>query len=508
MKPSLPIAILLLISNITSFGQTVTGTGAVNYVPKFTGTSTVGNSSIFDNGTNAGIGTTSPGAKLEVSNGTNSFKLDPITSVMTISGPASTLSQMPRINYSFNGDANAAISYLTYSHDNMALTFDAYHNGTSWISSHVGSNFAIYKSQNELVIGYNSGTAAGTALPSNFNLINGVRFSKDGKLGIGTSPAAKLEIAAGAGNENIRISAIDGSGTRYLSSLSFDNPAISYHAWKDDWVQGATSEISFLDRPGTSSYPASVRTSDILFKTAHNWNGVAYGQYLDNTMTIKATQDGGYVGIGTTAPVAKLDITGNGGINVDFQSTGRSRIKGIEAGMWFNDNTTDKTFIGLSSAMPGVALGIYVTGIGFTYNFLQNGNFLIGKTTQTNSSYKLDVNGNVRANKLTVNTTGADFVFEPNYNLPTLKELEVFVQANHHLPGISPAKEMQEEGMELGENQTKLLQKVEELTLYAIEQDKNNNALQVKVATQSEEIKDLKEQLLKLSALVEKIAGK
>jgi hypothetical protein len=138
-----------------------------------------------------------------------------------------------------------------------------------------------------------------------------------------------------------------------------------------------------------------------------------------------------------------------------------------------------------------------------------NNNILIGKTSQTNSSYKLDVDGKIRANEIIVNTTGADFVFEPTYKLRTLAELDSFIKANKHLPDISPAKEMQENGISAGEMQVKLLQKVEELSLYLIEKDKEIIALKKEKDKQSEEqekrnaefskeIQELKELIIKM----------
>jgi len=100
------------------------------------------------------------------------------------------------------------------------------------------------------------------------------------------------------------------------------------------------------------------------------------------------------------------------------------------------------------------------------------GNLLIGKITQGNPSYLLDVSGSVRANAVVVNTDSSDFVFEPTYKLNSLTWIPKYIKQNHHLPEIQSAKEMQTIGMNLGENQTKLLQKIEELTLYLIEKDK------------------------------------
>ena len=73
--------------------------------------------------------------------------------------------------------------------------------------------------------------------------------------------------------------------------------------------------------------------------------------------------------------------------------------------------------------------------------------------------------------KVTLTPT-ADFVFEEKYHLPKLEEVEKYVKEKKHLPEIASAKEMEKEGVNVGEFQIKLLQKIEELTLYLIEQKK------------------------------------
>lgn len=109
-----------------------------------------------------------------------------------------------------------------------------------------------------------------------------------------------------------------------------------------------------------------------------------------------------------------------------------------------------------------------------------NGNILIGKTTQQNEIYKLDIVGSVRANEMTINSDGADFVFEDDYELMSLKEVEDFINKNKHLPEIEPASLMQSEGINIGKINTQLLQKIEELTLYIIEQNKRIEKLENK----------------------------
>lgn len=101
----------------------------------------------------------------------------------------------------------------------------------------------------------------------------------------------------------------------------------------------------------------------------------------------------------------------------------------------------------------------------------------------TNPLYNLDVRGTIRANEIIVNNvTGADFVFEKSYKLRPLSEVQSFIQKNQHLPEIPSAAEMQEKGVSMTELQIQLLQKVEELTLYIIQQDQRIKELESQLA--------------------------
>jgi len=89
---------------------------------------------------------------------------------------------------------------------------------------------------------------------------------------------------------------------------------------------------------------------------------------------------------------------------------------------------------------------------------------------------KLDVNGTVRAKEVRVNTWGwPDFVFAKDYELLSLAEVEAYIETQGHLPGIPSAVEVAANGVDLMVINAKLLQKVEELTLYVIEQNKELN---------------------------------
>ncbi len=108
-----------------------------------------------------------------------------------------------------------------------------------------------------------------------------------------------------------------------------------------------------------------------------------------------------------------------------------------------------------------------------------SGNVGVGTT---NPTHKLTVNGSIKAEEITVDTVGADFVFKDDYTLRSLEEVESFIESNNHLLEISSAKEMQENGVGVSELQTKLLQKIEELTLYTIEQNKRIADLEARLS--------------------------
>ncbi|MBB5649150.1 tail fiber protein [Pedobacter cryoconitis] len=104
-------------------------------------------------------------------------------------------------------------------------------------------------------------------------------------------------------------------------------------------------------------------------------------------------------------------------------------------------------------------------------HYFQNGNVGIG-TTQPDA--KLSVKGKIHAEEIKVdlNIPGPDYVFDKDYSLLSLQETADFIKANRHLPDVPSAKQMEKEGINVSEMQMKLLQKIEELTLYVIRQQK------------------------------------
>lgn len=136
-----------------------------------------------------------------------------------------------------------------------------------------------------------------------------------------------------------------------------------------------------------------------------------------------------------------------------------------------------------------------------TSNFaiVDNGNMGLGVSNPTN---KLDVNGTIHAKEVKVDLQSwPDYVFENEYKLNSLEEIEKHIKDKGHLPNIPSAKEVIENGVSLGEMDRKLLEKIEELTLYSIEQNKQIKTLQEEnkvLKLQSRKIEKLEKQLEEL----------
>lgn len=167
--------------------------------------------------------------------------------------------------------------------------------------------------------------------------------------------------------------------------------------------------------------------------------------------------EAGNVGIGVATPAEKLDIAGN-----IKQSAGSSLT------------TTAVT------AADANGLKLYNSS-GSGMFVAANGSVGIG-TTITSTEFKLTVAGGIHARDVKVTlTAGSDHVFGDKHRLAPLSEVEAFVKANKHLPGVAPESEMLQQGLDVGSFQIKLLEKIEELTLYIIAQQKEIEALKAAV---------------------------
>jgi hypothetical protein len=277
----------------------------------------------------------------------------------------------------------------------------------------------------------------------NRTLINGP-ISDDGQNGLQVKSGLALYGSVNNNGNHIRFKRADGSEMAYMG-----------------WLDESQLNSNFMIK--------SSNGNDIIFN-------------INDSTLMRLKLAGGYVGIGASTPLAKLDVRGN--LLLDAAPNPI-----IYTGSAITEQ--NKYLLLISSPTVTSASGLKAGGVLISDSYLYanpgkndlvvKGNVAIG--TASAGTYKLAVEGTIGARKIKVTQENpwADFVFENDYQLPTLQETDNFIKANKHLPNIPTAAEVKKNGVDLGEMNTKLLQKVEELTLHLIEQNKRVAALEKEV---------------------------
>ncbi|WP_053082652.1 hypothetical protein [Chryseobacterium angstadtii] len=233
------------------------------------------------------------------------------------------------------------------------------------------------------------------------------------------------------------------------------------------------------------------------------WYG---GIKLQTSEALVQLLNNGNVGIGTSDPNAKLHVlkenTNNQNLVIGkFDASGPT---GGSTMVSIGYHTTANLELNSAYTGSGFRYGSYgdfniendnnSTSLG-AINFVSNKKIQMAIMPNGNASLQ----GKFEAKEVKVTLTPtADFVFDEYYDLPKLEDVEKHIKEKKHLPEIASAKVMEKEGVNVGEFQIKLLQKIEELTLYSIEQNKQIKSLQEENKTlksQSEDIKELKKQV-------------
>jgi hypothetical protein len=258
----------------------------------------------------------------------------------------------------------------------------------------------------------------------------------------GTAVNAKLQVTDG------EEASLSGDGYVVLGETSLDNIVMD-----NDEIQARNNGLSStLElQPGGGGFRVG---------------GTAYKLYINPA---------GNVGIGNSSPDTKLDVAGK--LRV-VQNGEAIALDGSDPNIGFWRNGVFHSWIGQ------YANEMYIASNDKLH--IDADQIAIGSVQSTANSYKLTVTGKIICEELKVELTAnwPDYVFGEDYQLKPLHELKSFIATNKHLPNIPKASDVEKDGLEVGEMNRKLLEKVEELTLYIIDLQEQVDQLKSAISEQ------------------------
>jgi len=337
----------------------------------------------------------------------------------------------------------------------------------------------------------------GLALYSNAN--ESLRITASGNVGIGTkSPLRKFTVSEW------------GNGSSVAPLLRLEQ----YNAGEPVNGTGVSIDMAIGDNYNLPNLAGQIRLVRSNYTNSSMYFSTAYGNVVSDKMTIDPY---GNVGVGTVTPLQKFTVSAQGNgtavtplLRLEQYNPGSPKSgTGVSIDMAIGDNTNLPALAGqirlvrsdyLNTSMYfSTALG---NAIADRMVIDPNGNVGIG--TDTPMGHKLAVNGDIIASAVTVKlyNNWPDYVFHPAYNLPQLPEVKNYIQKHHHLEEIPSVSEVAKKGVDLGEMNKLLLKKVEELTLYVIQQNERlqeqqavSNSQQKIAQLQQEQIDQLKKEM-------------
>ena len=279
-----------------------------------------------------------------------------------------------------------------------------------------------------------------------------------GKIGIGTSSPSELLDVDG----NIKVSS--------NKVISANRGRIGFSHVVEDWNHTIYNNYQNIDNEGA-------------------WDGMKFNGYKGASFRVGSSKttalhldDLSRVGIGTSAPNRNLHVyganAGNGNVLASIM-IGKSNGPEIQSIQQSNDDD-----------IQGLAFRVKSSSTSANPNFEAmriNSSGSVGIGTTSTGSHKLAVHGSIGAREIKVEANSwSDFVFEDDYDLRTLEEVEQHINEKGHLPEIPNEAEVSENGINLGAMDAKLLQKIEELTLYVIDLNKRVQELE----NENQELRD------------------
>lgn len=253
-------------------------------------------------------------------------------------------------------------------------------------------------------------------------------------------------------------------------------------------------------------------TGFVISKEAQNggntfniWSGP-----FGNSANRLAINSDGNIGINTPNPGYKLDVTASralDGLRLNYTGYVLLHPNSLSAGAYNSITQAGDAgivFGDLGPSSPSTSYGFIIApwqSASSGIRIDRSGNVGIGAADT--KGYQLAVNGQAIFTKVVVKqySNWPDYVFDSAYRLLPVKDLRQYVKANHHLPDMPSADIIAATGLDLGANQTALLKKIEELTLYTIAQDEQ---LQIQKRDHDLQMKSLQDRLNKMERLLEK----
>jgi hypothetical protein len=312
-------------------------------------------------------------------------------------------------------------------------------------------------------------------------------------VGIGTSAVnGNLQIVGSSGwDTSTKVFITNGSTDYGRTNLVLTGKIQSLN---DAWAFGSDARNSIVFAANSTNTAGSIGTEQFSIQHEMVSNSLGFLSATRGQVPMFVMKQDGKVGIGTVSPSSQLDVANNiraanpvfPGISLQldaseipvinysrFTGSGQNQHNAF-VGQFFNTERSEYSL--------GLGTGSSTTGDQLANNRVitipLNGNVGIGTD---NPDAKLAVKGDIHTREVRVDMTGAvgpDYVFEKNYDLLPLVQLESYINQNKHLPEVPSAKEMEENGLNLKEMNLILLRKIEELTLHVIDQSKLINELQ------------------------------
>lgn len=287
-----------------------------------------------------------------------------------------------------------------------------------------------------------------------------IQFHSTDDFGLPDEKEAFIQLSDG---DNLRLGTNVGNttGKIIMRMGSVEHAAMNPNGWMGFGTTNPQARLHLMD--GEDADPSPLTGNGYLCLGDINLTNIAIdnneimARNSTNPSTLIIQNDGGLVKIGSAVPAlgARLHVTdGSGG---SLTQHGHVVIGDINLTNLSIDNNEIQARSNDASAI------MYLQRFG--------GQLAIGTPHSGTSSYKVTVDGKILCEELKVAlySNWPDYVFHENYNLKPLHELKAFIETNHHLPNIPKAAEVEKEGIEVGEMNRKLLEKIEELTLYVIQ---------------------------------------